>query len=142
MVFTVSCPDCQSEFPVDSAKVPEAGVNAQCSMCPGTFFVERPTETVDDGFEDAFITETVEGFDIPSGDEDSAEEGVAEVEAEAEVEVEAEAPSTATAVADARLPAGRPPAPSATTKTAASGPYGMTATVSSFSVSLSGARQV
>ncbi|NNM31535.1 MAG: hypothetical protein HKO53_00630, partial [Gemmatimonadetes bacterium] len=42
MVFTVSCPDCSSEFPVDSAKVPEGGVLAQCSACPGTFFVEQP----------------------------------------------------------------------------------------------------
>ena len=44
MVFSVSCPECNSEFPVDSAKVPEEGVLAQCSMCPGTFFVERPQE--------------------------------------------------------------------------------------------------
>ena len=42
MVFTVSCPDCKSEFPVDSAKVPAGGVLAQCSACPGTFFVEEP----------------------------------------------------------------------------------------------------
>ena len=44
MVFTVACPECNSEFPVDSAKVPEEGVYAQCSMCPGTFLVERPAE--------------------------------------------------------------------------------------------------
>jgi len=44
MVFTVSCPECSSEFPVDSAKVPEEGVYAQCSACPGTFLVERPAE--------------------------------------------------------------------------------------------------
>lgn len=42
MVFTVTCPDCSSEFPVDSAKVPEGGVLAQCSACPGTFLVEQP----------------------------------------------------------------------------------------------------
>lgn len=48
MVFTVSCPECRSEFPVDSAKVPEEGVYAQCSMCPGVFLVERPTEELAD----------------------------------------------------------------------------------------------
>ena len=42
MVFSVSCPECSSEFPVDSAKVPEGGVLAQCSECPGTFLVEQP----------------------------------------------------------------------------------------------------
>ena len=42
MVFTVACPDCNSEFPVDPAKVPEDGVFARCTFCPGTFQVERP----------------------------------------------------------------------------------------------------
>lgn len=45
MVFTVSCPECSSEFPVDSAKVPREGVYARCNLCPGVFLVERPAGT-------------------------------------------------------------------------------------------------
>ena len=63
MVFTVSCPECEAEFPVDSQKVPEGGVFAQCSKCPGTFFVEADTADDADGIEDAFITESPDGFE-------------------------------------------------------------------------------
>jgi predicted Zn finger-like uncharacterized protein len=44
MVITVQCPSCQTSFPVDTQKVPEAGVHARCSTCQGVFFVERPPE--------------------------------------------------------------------------------------------------
>jgi predicted Zn finger-like uncharacterized protein len=42
MVITVECPSCASTFPVDPNKVPEGGVYARCSRCPGIFLVEQP----------------------------------------------------------------------------------------------------
>ena len=44
MVMTVHCPSCQTEFPVDPAKVPVDGVLARCSECPKVFRVERLLE--------------------------------------------------------------------------------------------------
>jgi predicted Zn finger-like uncharacterized protein len=44
MTVTVSCPSCNTSFPVDPAKVPPEGVRAQCSVCPEIFEVERPSE--------------------------------------------------------------------------------------------------
>lgn len=44
MVITVSCPSCSASFPVDSNKIPEAGVNARCSSCGHVFRIERPQE--------------------------------------------------------------------------------------------------
>ena len=44
MTITVSCPSCNTSFPVDPAKVPPEGVRAQCSVCPEIFDVERPSE--------------------------------------------------------------------------------------------------
>ena len=40
--FTVSCPSCRSEFPVDPEKVPVRGIHAICSTCMRVFRVERP----------------------------------------------------------------------------------------------------
>ena len=48
MTITVSCPSCNTSFPVDPAKVPPEGVRAQCSVCPEIFDVERPSETAPD----------------------------------------------------------------------------------------------
>ena len=42
MVISVQCPSCSTSFPVDTAKVPEGGVYARCSVCSGVFFVEGP----------------------------------------------------------------------------------------------------
>ena len=42
MTITVSCPSCNTSFPVDPAKVPPEGVRAQCSVCPEIFDVDRP----------------------------------------------------------------------------------------------------
>ena len=42
MTITVSCPSCETSFPVDPAKVPPEGVRAQCSVCPEIFDVDRP----------------------------------------------------------------------------------------------------
>ncbi|HSW31661.1 MAG TPA: zinc-ribbon domain-containing protein [Longimicrobiales bacterium] len=44
MVITVTCPSCASSFPVDSKKIPAAGVNARCSSCRFVFRIERPVE--------------------------------------------------------------------------------------------------
>ena len=44
MVITVHCPACSTSFPVDSNKIPVAGVNARCSACGHVFRVERPVE--------------------------------------------------------------------------------------------------
>jgi predicted Zn finger-like uncharacterized protein len=44
MVITVHCPACSASFPVDSNKIPAAGVNARCSACAHVFRVERPVE--------------------------------------------------------------------------------------------------
>ncbi|MCA9739579.1 MAG: zinc-ribbon domain-containing protein, partial [Gemmatimonadetes bacterium] len=41
MLFTVTCPGCGTDFPVDPRKVPEDGVYAQCSVCPQIFWVDR-----------------------------------------------------------------------------------------------------
>ena len=63
MTITVSCPSCDTSFPVDPAKVPLEGVRAQCSVCPEIFDVDRPngataealpaSEPMVDGFETA-----------------------------------------------------------------------------------------
>jgi len=42
MNITVSCPSCDTSFPVDTAKIPSEGVRAQCSVCPEIFDVDRP----------------------------------------------------------------------------------------------------
>jgi predicted Zn finger-like uncharacterized protein len=39
MTYTVQCPSCATEFPVDPDKVPREGVNARCSSCAEVFFV-------------------------------------------------------------------------------------------------------
>lgn len=41
-IFHVECPSCHTSFPVDPAKVPDGGVLARCSECPGVFRVEAP----------------------------------------------------------------------------------------------------
>jgi predicted Zn finger-like uncharacterized protein len=40
--FTVSCPSCRTEFPVDPDRVPEGGVPAVCSECLRVFRVAVP----------------------------------------------------------------------------------------------------
>lgn len=44
MVITVSCPACETSFPADPNKIPEAGVKVRCSQCAHVFRVERPVE--------------------------------------------------------------------------------------------------
>ena len=90
MTITVSCPSCETSFPVDPAKVPPEGVRAQCSVCPEIFDVDRPNgatpeapptpEPMVDTFEAADPLEAgtvdlpeVEGSFVPT-DEDATED--------------------------------------------------------------------
>ncbi len=43
MSITVSCPSCDTSFPVEPSKVPPGGVRAQCSVCPEVFDVDVPS---------------------------------------------------------------------------------------------------
>ncbi len=40
MTITVSCPSCDTSFPVDPDKIPPEGVRAQCSVCPEIFDID------------------------------------------------------------------------------------------------------
>ncbi len=67
-IFTVACPSCFAEFPVDPEKVPEGGVRAICSACLRAFPVPG---TVYDG------QDTVEDLGEPT-EEDSPPEALLE----------------------------------------------------------------
>ena len=83
MNITVSCPSCETSFPVDPAKVPPEGVRAQCSVCPEIFDVDRPNGAAAvDAFEtsDPLESGTVdlpgidEAFESSDGDLGSTED--------------------------------------------------------------------
>jgi predicted Zn finger-like uncharacterized protein len=44
--MNVTCPQCASVFRVDPAKIPEQGIRAQCSACPGIISISAPAENV------------------------------------------------------------------------------------------------
>jgi predicted Zn finger-like uncharacterized protein len=68
MVMTVQCPECGTEFPVDPAKVPEEGVRAQCSVCPGVFPVFRPEGwSPTEAAEDAAVSVVEEAAPVAGG---------------------------------------------------------------------------
>ena len=81
MAYTVQCPSCSTEFPVDPAKVPEDGVNARCSSCAEVFYVEKPAGEPEGGV--AAIESPVEvpadevGLEEPAPEEPTAEEAAA-----------------------------------------------------------------
>jgi predicted Zn finger-like uncharacterized protein len=78
MVITIQCPTCTASFPVDTDKIPEAGVSARCSDCGGIFRVERPPEPVVEPVEASLgVTERVEAA-TPALE--APEEAVPEVE--------------------------------------------------------------
>ena len=95
MIFTTACPACESEFPIDSAKVPEGGVYARCSKCSDVFLVEvpeEPTPVAEAATEEA-VTPTEESAleagsaepaeetdEVPAGDPDAAEAKIEEDE--------------------------------------------------------------
>jgi len=61
MTITVSCPSCETSFPVDLAKVPQEGVRAQCSVCPEIFDVDHPNGASE---APAAIVDRVEAADL------------------------------------------------------------------------------
>ncbi len=100
MAMIVHCTSCQTEFPVDPAKVPEDGVLARCSECPEVFRVERPLKKeVAPAVDEGFVTEeaapeadlSVDGFDA-AVEEPAAEFGIQEGERTLEPEPAAEEP--------------------------------------------------
>lgn len=50
----VQCDKCQSKFKVDDARIPDAGINARCSVCRHTFHLTREPEVVDLGAKSIF----------------------------------------------------------------------------------------
>ena len=69
MTITVSCPSCETSFPVDPAKVPPEGVRAQCSVCPEIFDVDYPNGAT------SAAAEAIETFDAP----DAVESGMVDI---------------------------------------------------------------
>ena len=119
MTITVSCPSCNTSFPVDPAKVPPEGVRAQCSACPEIFDVDRPSEaapeaapatesTVDtieasDSLDDALVApppleESVEEAAATGGD--AAYGDASETEDFSAIDMAIEAPGTAEPAAE------------------------------------------
>ncbi len=113
MTITVSCPSCETSFPVDQAKIPPEGVRAQCSVCTEIFDVDRSSavapetppapESVVDTVETADPLDTGE-VDLPPID--GAFEGVDPTVVDAEPGAGEIAPAeTVAAVVEAEGPA-------------------------------------
>ena len=86
MTLTVSCPSCETSFPVDPVKIPAEGVRAQCSVCPEIFDVDRPSEATPEAPPASDTIDTVdlpplegtfEGVDAAGTEEGSSDEGLA-----------------------------------------------------------------
>lgn len=104
MTITVSCPSCDTSFPVDPAKVPPEGVRAQCSNCPEIFDVDPPSEAIPEA---PPATDTVEVSDPldtalidPPAVEESPEGDVSEAEDFGDVELAIEEPDSAGSAAE------------------------------------------
>jgi predicted Zn finger-like uncharacterized protein len=126
MTITVSCPSCETSFPVDPAKVPAEGVRAQCSSCPEIFDVNPPGEATPEAppAEAPIATDTIEASDPldaafvdppaleETPDEPAAVEPIAEVAAEVEdfstIELAIEEPQAAEPAAEVVEPAVAP----------------------------------
>lgn len=104
MAYTVQCPSCSTEFPVDPAKVPEDGVNARCSSCAEVFLVEKPDASGEAAGGTAAAESPVEipheestSFEAPAAEEEGpgfeeAEEAPGFAEMEEEPDLAEEAP--------------------------------------------------
>lgn len=102
-IFQVHCPSCLSEFPIDSAKLPEAGVAAICSACLRVFPVHHPPEEAESAppaeWESAaqgataLVADEFSGSDEGEIGVEAEEEGASSV-GEGEVVVEAEVETT------------------------------------------------
>ena len=121
MTITVSCPSCNTSFPVDPAKVPPEGVRAQCSACPEIFDVDRPNgvtpeappaaeSTVDtlevpDSLDDALVAppppeESVEDAEPEATEGDPASGDASDTEDFGAIDMAIEAPETAEPAAE------------------------------------------
>ncbi len=74
MVITVTCPSCGASFPVDSNKIPAAGVNARCSTCRYVFRIERPMEPPPPPPEEYHEPEPIPSYEPPPARETPARE--------------------------------------------------------------------
>ena len=115
MTITVSCPSCDTSFPVDPAKVPPEGVRAQCSNCPEIFDVDRPSEAIPeappvtestiDPLESALVApppleDSVEGADSTAIGGESTHGDTSETEDFGAIDMAIEPPDTAEAAAE------------------------------------------
>ena len=104
MTITVSCPACDTSFPVDPAKIPREGVRAQCSNCPEIFDVDRPIEASDPLasalVEPPPLEESVEGVESTAvgGEPTSGDTSV--TEDFAAIDMQIEPPATAGSAAE------------------------------------------
>ncbi len=115
MTITVSCPSCETSFPVDQAKIPPGGVRAQCSVCTEIFDVDHPSaaapetppapESVVDTVETADPLDTGE-VDLPpiDGAFEAVDATVIEAEPGAGEIAQAETEDAAAEVAEAESP--------------------------------------
>ena len=115
MTFTVSCPSCDTSFPVDPAKIPPEGVRAQCSNCPEIFDVDRPSEAIPeappvtestiDPLESALVDpppldDSLEGADSPATGGEPTHGDTSETEDFGAIDMSIEPPDTAEAAAE------------------------------------------
>ena len=107
MVITVQCPSCDTSFPVDTDKVPDAGVHARCSRCEGVFFVEKPEEAAAEEPTGVTLAPSAEAeAEAPSLDAETPA-----VDKAPEVMPEAEAAPEPESALEVTEPVSEPPAP-------------------------------
>lgn len=88
-IFQVHCPSCLTEFPIDSAKLPEKGVAAICSVCLRVFPVYHPQSDGHYGGVDDFIPAASAASAVAVEDEVvDLEIGIPETEGESELSEE------------------------------------------------------
>ena len=100
--FTVSCPSCGTEYPVDPGKVPVEGVHAICSTCLRVFAVRRPTTNGSAGPAPIEVAEGARAERVAAVEaETPAFEDLSSLASEALAELEAEAEPAREAVLEA-----------------------------------------
>ncbi len=114
----ITCPNCEAQYEVDDALIPEGGRDVQCSNCGKGWFQSRPAdpeEVESHAAAENVEREATDPEDEPQGDEDAAEH--AAPDKDVWPDASAEVPS-APEPAWARTPeaVGRPAAPEDVTK--------------------------
>jgi len=131
MTITVSCPSCETSFPVDPAKVPPEGVRAQCSNCPEIFDVDRPNDVTPQAPPSTeSATATVEAsdpvdaaiIDPPLEEAESTEGDASETEDFGDIDMAIEAPVAAEPDAEADVTPAAEPEPETAEPTPAEEP--------------------